>query len=86
MAAAEAKAYRVIGAAAVVRKDKHERYLYRGAVFSADAIDADNAKHLVGLKLIEAYSEPTGDGEAAGSGSGGSSGGGDKGSGSGSGS
>ncbi|MBN7792425.1 hypothetical protein [Microbacterium esteraromaticum] len=55
MAAKKATAYKVVGAAAVIRKDNGERYLYRGAVFSADVIDDDNAKHLLSAKLIEPF-------------------------------
>lgn len=58
MGAAKPKAYRVIGPVAVIRKNKHERYLNRGAVFLADAIDADNAEHLLGANLIEAFELP----------------------------
>lgn len=54
MAARKAKAYRVVGAAAVIRKDGHERYVYRNGVFAADALDEANAKHLLSLGLIEA--------------------------------
>lgn len=55
MAAKKATAYKVVGAAAVIRKDNDERYLYRGAVFSADVINDDNAKHLLSAKLIEPF-------------------------------
>lgn len=53
MAARKAKGYRVIGAAAVVRSGKVERYLYKGASFTADTIDEDWAEHLLKTKLIE---------------------------------
>lgn len=52
--AAAAKGYRVIGALAVIRKNGHERYVAKGGVFGADQLDADNAKHLLGVGLIEA--------------------------------
>lgn len=55
MAARKPKAYRVIGAAAVIRKDKHERYVERGGVFLADALDEENAKHLLGVGLIAPF-------------------------------
>jgi hypothetical protein len=48
------KGYRVIGAAAVIRKEGHERYVSRGGVFSADQLDEENARHLLGVGLIEA--------------------------------
>lgn len=51
---AAAKGYRVIGAAAVIRKDGHERYVPKGGVFAADQLDEDNAKHLLSVALIEA--------------------------------
>jgi multidrug efflux pump subunit AcrA (membrane-fusion protein) len=54
MAAAAAKGYRVVGAAAVIRKNGHERYVANGATFSADQLDEDNAKHLLSVGLIEA--------------------------------
>ena len=50
---ATAKGYRVIGAAAVIRKDGHERYVPKGGVFAADQLDEENAKHLLGVGLIE---------------------------------
>ncbi|WP_417555597.1 hypothetical protein [Microbacterium sp.] len=53
MAARKAKAYQVKGAAAVIRKSGHERYVDRGAIFLADALDEENAKHLLGAGLIE---------------------------------
>ena len=55
MDARKAKAYTVKGAAAVIRKSGHERYLDRGAVFLADALDEDNAKHLLSAGLIEEF-------------------------------
>lgn len=58
MAARKAKAYKVVGAAAVIRKDDNERYVYRGAVLSADAFDEENAKHLLSVGLIEAADVP----------------------------
>lgn len=51
---AKGDAYKVVGAVAVIRKDGHERYVDRGGVFGAEALDADNAEHLLGLGLIEA--------------------------------
>lgn len=56
-AAKKPTAYVVVGAAAVIRKDKAERYLYRGATVSADALDEGNAKHLLAAGLIEAAEE-----------------------------
>lgn len=53
MAARKPTGYKVIAAAAVVRLNKSERYLYRGDQIQADSIDAENAKHLLGIKLIE---------------------------------
>ena len=52
------KAYRVKGAVAVIRKDGHERYVDRGGVFRADALDEGNAKHLLTAGLIEAFELP----------------------------
>lgn len=49
----ELQRYRVIGSVAVIRKNKHERYLNRGAVFFADALDEENAAHLLRVGLIE---------------------------------
>lgn len=51
-------AFRVVGPVAVIRKDRHERYVYRGGLFFAKDIDADNAEHLVGLGLIEPHDLP----------------------------
>lgn len=65
MAAKKATAYKVVGAAAVIRKNDDERYLYRGAVFSADVIDDDNAKHLLSAKLIEPFEADEGNTEKA---------------------
>jgi hypothetical protein len=45
--------YRVIGSVAVIRKDKHEQYLPKHAVFGADLLDEDNAEHLLNVGLIE---------------------------------
>lgn len=53
MAAKKPSGYKVIGRAAVVRHGRSERYFYRDDTFSVDAIDAENAKHLLGVKLIE---------------------------------
>lgn len=57
MAAARAPkkgdAYRVVGPLAVIRKDRHERYLDHGAVFGADIIDEANAEHLLRVGLID---------------------------------
>lgn len=50
---AAAKGYRVIGAAAVIRKNGHERYVPKGGVFAADQLDEENAKHLRSVGLIE---------------------------------
>ncbi|WP_439593895.1 hypothetical protein [Microbacterium sp.] len=47
------KGYRVIGAAAVIRKNGHERYVAHDGVFTADQLDDDNAKHLLSVGLIE---------------------------------
>lgn len=47
------KVYRVIGSLAVIRKDGHERYLERDAVFGADVIDETHAEHLLRVGLIE---------------------------------
>lgn len=58
-AGGEPTAYKVVGAAAVIRKDKHERYVDHGAIILAEALDADNAKHLVKVGLIEAFELPT---------------------------
>jgi len=58
MAAAKPKAYRVKGAVAVIRKDSHERYIDRGGVFPADALDEANAKHLLTAGLIEVFELP----------------------------
>lgn len=55
MAARKPKGYKVIGALAIVRKAGAERYLYQGAIFPADAIDEDNAKHLTAAGLIVAH-------------------------------
>ena len=52
------KAYRVKGAVAVIRKDGHERYIDRGGVFRADALDEANAKHLLTAGLIEVFELP----------------------------
>jgi hypothetical protein len=48
-----AKAYKVVGPVAVIRKGKSERYVNRGAVLPADLLDEDNAEHLVAVGLIE---------------------------------
>lgn len=53
MAARKPTGYKVIAAAAVIRHEKGERYLYRGAEVAVDAIDEENAKHLLGANLIE---------------------------------
>ena len=53
MAPRKPTSYKVVGVVAVVRSGKTERYLYRGAEVAIDAIDDDNAKHLLGAKLIE---------------------------------
>ncbi|WP_174845418.1 hypothetical protein [Cryobacterium sp. Hh11] len=58
MAAAKPKAYRVKGAVAVIRKDGHERYIDRGGVFPADALDEANAEHLLAAGLIEVFELP----------------------------
>lgn len=47
------KGYRVIGAAAVIRKNGHERYVPKDGTFAADQLDDDNAKHLLSVGLIE---------------------------------
>ena len=52
------KAYRVVGPVAVIRKNKHERYVNRGGIFLADALDEENAEHLLGVGLIEAFDLP----------------------------
>lgn len=52
MAARKPKSYKIVGALAIIRKGKSERYLYRDAVFPADQIDDENAKHLLRCKLI----------------------------------
>lgn len=65
MAAAKPKAYRVSAAAAVIRKEKAERYLYRGAIIPADTIDEDNAKHLLAQGLIESFDPDAGSAAAA---------------------
>lgn len=55
--------YKVIGAVAVVRrKDKSERYIYRGAEFDADGADEKNIEHLVNTKLIAKVKETKADG------------------------
>lgn len=54
----KATAYRVIGAAAVIRKEKHERYLDHGTVFAADLLDEENAEHLLTVGLIEPFEMP----------------------------
>lgn len=53
-----ARAYRVTGAAAVIRKGGHERYLDRGALVAGDGLDDDNAKHLLEVGLIEEFELP----------------------------
>jgi hypothetical protein len=58
MAVSKPKAYRVKGAVAVIRKDSHERYIDRGGVFLADALDEANAKHLLAAGLIEVFELP----------------------------
>lgn len=58
MPAKKPTAYRVSGALAIVRMDGTERYLYRGAEFDADSIDAAHAEHLLGAGLIESVVEP----------------------------
>jgi hypothetical protein len=45
--------YRVIGAVAVIRKDKRERYIDRGGIVPAELIDEENAAHLVRVGLLE---------------------------------
>lgn len=55
MAARKPKAYRVKGPVAVIRKGKHERYVNRGGVFLADALDEANAEHLLSVGLIEPF-------------------------------
>jgi hypothetical protein len=50
--------YKVIGSLAVIRKDKHERYINRGGVFGADVIDEANAEHLLAVGLIEVFEQP----------------------------
>jgi len=53
MPARKPTGYKVIAAAAVIRKGTSERYLYRNAVVPVDALDEENAKHLLSAKLIE---------------------------------
>lgn len=62
---AKATGYRVIGAVAVIRKNGHERYISRDGIFSAEQIDEDNAKHLLGVGLIEKF-DPAPAGDAGG--------------------
>lgn len=54
-------AYRVIGPVAVIRKEKHERYVNRGGVFLADEIDETNAEHLLSVGLVEPFELPESD-------------------------
>lgn len=51
-------AYEVVGAAAVIRKDGHERYLEHGAIIAADVLDEANADHLVTVGILEPYEAP----------------------------
>lgn len=53
MPAKKPTGYVVTGALAIVTHEGRQRYLYRGAEFSADTIDEDNAKHLLEAGLIE---------------------------------
>lgn len=59
----KADAYQVVGAAAVIRKGKNERYLDRGAIVLGEDLDDANAAHLVAAGLIEEYELPKPDGE-----------------------
>ena len=58
MPATNVRGYRVTGATAVIRKDGNERYVARGGVFLATALDKANAKHLVRVGLIEPIDLP----------------------------
>lgn len=58
MAAKKPTGFKVVGPLAVIRKEKHERYVYRGGVIPVDEIDEDNAKHLQEVGLIEPFDLP----------------------------
>ena len=58
MAAEKPAAFKVVGAAAVIRLGKNERYVYRNALLTADQLDEDNAKHLQAAGLIEPFELP----------------------------
>lgn len=52
------EAYRVKGALIAIRKDKQERYVSQGSLVLADALDKENAEHLLTAGLIEVFELP----------------------------